>query len=369
MRNLTGDIQLGAYVDLSSNSGAHWTASKRGFLSSHMAKKTKVERPAKDVRDYYAPDSVQPFLPDHGVRLVPEIAGAFGYRDVVHIAEGFDMVVGDVRHEEPASIRVREGATLKFHYRLSGKGRAKLDGEQQVDIPERCCMLLLHPDGIAKREWFFAGQHEQSVTLLCSAEFLQDRIADIAAQMPDYVRAFLQKNVTHSRQLTMPLRADMARAAAALLACELAGSLRGLYAEAKGFELLTLSVQSVIDAEAGLDRRDSGLSTKDLANLQDARQHLEKQFLDPPKISDLAKSVGLNEAKLMRAFKQVYGATIFDFSQQLRMDLAKKLIETTDLSVTEIALEVGYEYSSNFTTAFRRHFGITPKAARDAANP
>jgi AraC-like DNA-binding protein len=334
-----------------------------------MAKKTNIKRPAKDVRDYYAPDSVQPFLPEHGVRLIPEITGAYGYRDIVHIADGFDMVVGDVRHEESASIRVREGATLKFHYRLSGKGRAKLDGEQQVDIPERCCMLLIHPDGIAKREWFFAGQHEQSVTLLCSASFLQDRLADVAESMPDYVREFLQQNVNQSRQLTMPLRADMARAAAALLACELAGSLRSLYAEAKSYELLTLSVQSVIDIEAGLDRRDSGLTAKDLVNLQIARQHLEKQFLTPPKIADLAKSVGLNEAKLMRAFKQIYGATIFDFSQQLRMELAKKLIETTDLSVTEIALEVGYEYSSNFTTAFKRHFGITPKAARDAANP
>lgn len=334
-----------------------------------MAKRTKTRRPAQDVRDFYAPDSVQPFLPEHGIRLLPEISGAFGYRDVIHIADGFDMVVGDVRHEESASIRVREGATLKFHYRLSGKGRAKLDGEQQVDIPERCCMLLLHPDGIAKREWFFAGQHEQSVTLLCTADFLHDRIADVAAAMPDYVHDFLEKRVTHSQQLTMPLRADMARAAAALLACELAGSLRSLYAEAKSYELLTLSVQSVIDIEAGLDRRDSGLSAKDLSNLQIARQQLESEFLNPPKIADLAKSVGLNEAKLMRAFKQVYGATIFDFSQQLRMELAKKLIETTDLSVTEIALEVGYEYSSNFTTAFKRHFGITPKAARDAANP
>ncbi len=334
-----------------------------------MAKKKRKKNPAKDVREYYAPDSVQPFLPEHGIRLIPEISGAFGYRDIVHIADGFDMVVGDVRHEKPATIRVREGATLKFHYRLSGEGRARLDGEQQVDIPERCCMLLLHPDGIAKREWFFAGQHEQSVTLLCSADFLQERLADVADEMPDYIRMFLQKDVKQSRQLTMPLRADMARAAASLLACELAGSLRRLYAEAKSYELLTLSAQSVIDAEAGLDRRDSGLSAKDLANLQAARQQLEQDFLDPPKIADLAKSVGLNEAKLMRAFKQVYGATIFDFSQQLRMELAKKLIETTDLSVTEIALEVGYEYSSNFTTAFKRHFGITPKAARDAANP
>lgn len=334
-----------------------------------MTRKTEGEKPAKDVRDYYAPDTVQPFPPESGMRLVPEITGAFGYRDVVHIADGFDMVVGDVRHEQPATIRVREGATLKLHYRLSGAGRARLDGEKEVDIPERCCMLLLHPDGISKREWFFAGQHEQSVTLLLSADFLNNRLGDVNHQLPAYVRAFLASDTSQSRQVTIPLRADMVRAAASLLACELAGSLRILYAEAKAYELLSLSIKAVIDAEAGLDSRDGGLGQADLEKLTAARRLLEKDFLNPPKIADLARIVALNEAKLMRAFKQVYGTTIFDFSQHLRMDLAKKLIETTDLSVTEVALDVGYEYSSNFTTAFKRHFGITPKAARDAANP
>ena len=334
-----------------------------------MAAKRKADTAAKDVREYYAPDSVQPFLPEHGVRLIPEIAGAFGYRDVVHIEAGCDMVIGDVRHEQPASIRVAEEATLKLHYRLSGKGRASLDDGQKVDIPERCCMLLLHPDGIAKREWFFAGQHEQSVTLLCNAEFLGNRFSDIEEELPSYIRDFLAGQIEDSRQVTMPLRADMARAAAALLACELSGSLRNLFAEAKAHELLALSMQAVIDMGSASERKESGLTPSEVEKVNRARKQLEDEFLDPPKIADLAREVGLNEAKLMRAFKQIFGATIFEFAQQLRMELAKKLIETSELSVTEIALEVGYEYSSNFTTAFKRHFGITPKAAREAANP
>ncbi len=334
-----------------------------------MAQGTKKSEAAKDVHEYYVPDAVQPFLPEHGVRLIPEISGAYGYRDVVPISEGFDMVVGDVRHEKSVSIRVREEATLKFHYRLAGKGRAALDGEERVDIPERCCMLLLHPDGISKREWFFAGQHEQSVTLLCNAQFLGSRFADVIDSLPVYFQDFLHDKVDKSRQATMPLRADMARAAASLLACELAGSLRNLFAEAKASELLSLSIQSLIDAEAVRYQRDTGLTSKDVEKLHQARQELEEQFLDPPRIAELARSVGINEAKLMRAFKQVFGTTIFDFTQQLRMELAKKLIETTELSITEIALEVGYDYSSNFTTAFKRYFGITPKAARNASNP
>ena len=308
-------------------------------------------------------------MPEEGVRLVPYIVGAFGYRDVVHIAPGFDMVVGDVRHEQSASITVAEEAVLKFHYRLSGSGKAALEGGREVHIPERCSMLLLHPDGVHKKEWFFAGQHEQSVTLLCSPEFLSSRLADVVNQLPEPVRHYLDDRALEAYQEMLPLRADMARCAASLLACELSGSLRGLYAEAKAFELLALSIQALMDSEVGHDRRDAGLTPKDEKKLHRARAYLEDSFLETPTIAELSKAVGMNEAKLMRAFKHTYGSTIFDFAQQLRMERAKKMLETTELSVTEIALEVGYEYSSNFTTAFKRHFGVTPKAARDAANP
>jgi AraC-like DNA-binding protein len=321
-----------------------------------------------DVRRYYKPDRIQPFLPHHGQRYVPGYVGSVGYRDVVSIDDGFDMVVGDVRHEQTATITVAEHAVLKFHYRLSGAGRAALEGDREIEIPERSSTLLMHPEGMRKKEWFLAGQHEQSVTLLCSGKFLAAQVPELKDQLPPRLAAFLAGQAQGVYHEIQPLRADMARAAAALLACELTGSLRRLYAEAKGFELLTLSIQALLDAEQGLDRRDAGLTPRDLERLASARSALERDFLQPPTISLLAREIGMNEAKLMRAFKQIYGRTIFDFAQQLRMERAKKLLESTELSVTEIALEVGYEYSSNFTTAFKRHFGITPKAARDAAH-
>ena len=68
----------------------------------------------------------------------------------------------------------------------------------------------------------------------------------------------------------------------------------------------------------------------------------------------------------MQLFKQRVGETIFNYTQRLKMEHAKRMLEGTEDSITEIAFDVGYEYSSNFTTAFKRHFGITPKAARQA---
>lgn len=336
-------------------------------MSRDHDKPDPTKQSSEDVRDYYQPDREQPFLPKDGIRLIPIIDGASGYRDVIHIVPGFDMVVGDVLHERTSSITVAESAVMKLHYRLSGAGRASLVGHKTIDIPERSSSLLIHQDGILKQEWFLAGQHEQSVTLLCSREFLAKELPDVIPRLPEPVRNYLRNETVEPHQRILPLRADMAQAASALLACELEGSIRRLYSEAKAFELLTLTIQALIESEEGLERFDAGLTEKDMERLHAARAFLEENFLETITIAHLAEAVNMNQARLMRSFKIVFGSTIFGFAQQLRMERAKKLLETTSLSLTQIALEVGYEYASNFTTAFRRHFGITPKSARDAA--
>ena len=109
-----------------------------------------------------------------------------------------------------------------------------------------------------------------------------------------------------------------------------------------------------------------GMTQREVERMHRTRELLEDKYIDPPTIGELARYIGLNEAKLMHDFKQLFGQTIFEFTQNLRMDEAKKLLETTEKSITEIAFDVGYEYSSNFTTAFKRRFGITPSVAREA---
>jgi AraC-like DNA-binding protein len=50
-----------------------------------------------------------------------------------------------------------------------------------------------------------------------------------------------------------------------------------------------------------------------------------------------------------------------EFIANIRLNKAQQLISKGDLNVTQVALEVGYVHSSNFTTAFKNKFGISPK--------
>ena len=54
------------------------------------------------------------------------------------------------------------------------------------------------------------------------------------------------------------------------------------------------------------------------------------------------------------------GMTIFEYIERRRMEAARRMLRTDGLSVTEIALEVGYEYSCNLSVAYKRHFGFSP---------
>ena len=155
-------------------------------------------------------------------------------------------------------------------------------------------------------------------------------------------------------------------AARMILDTSLRGSLRRQYIEARALELLVLSLNACSEHERYADNPYHGINSRDIERMQKARLFLEQHYDSPPTITALAREIGLNEAKLMHNFKQLFGQTIFDFTQNIKMDEAKRLLENTNKSITEIAFDVGYEYSSNFTTAFKRRFGVPPSVAREA---
>ena len=81
----------------------------------------------------------------------------------------------------------------------------------------------------------------------------------------------------------------------------------------------------------------------------------EKALLDSGMtLKDIAKSVGMSEAKLKSAFRATYGAPPISFLNSVRVERAQILLANDDLSISQIAHAVGYTHPTNFTVAFRR---------------
>lgn len=96
-----------------------------------------------------------------------------------------------------------------------------------------------------------------------------------------------------------------------------------------------------------------------------ARDRLLRDLDAPPTIAELSRETGLNQLKLKRGFKQIFGSSIYALFQRERMDRARQLLQDHD--VTETAMLLGYSNVSHFSSAFRKQFGVLPREARRGA--
>ena len=253
---------------------------------------------------------------------------------------------------------------MKFHFRLSGTGALSVNDFDQVSIEQQTNALLLSPSGARKHEFCQAGEVEKSVTLICTRDYLRSVFRRSSEMLPRELRRYLSGKPAEYFSAAMPLQVDMASASRALIESPYQGAMRYLFAQAKSLELLFLSARALIEQPGNVWIDGQHVLHRNEERVSQARGILEENFETPPTISELSKQVGLSPVQLMRCFKQLFGMTVFDFAQALRMNKAKQLLEETDRTVTDIAFDVGYEYSSNFITAFKRHFGVTPNASR-----
>jgi YesN/AraC family two-component response regulator len=93
---------------------------------------------------------------------------------------------------------------------------------------------------------------------------------------------------------------------------------------------------------------------------------LDGRMSDPPGLIELAAELGTNERKLTDVFRRRVGLTVFDYFSELRLESARHLLEGSGMRIQAIASQVGYLNAGDFTRAFRRHFGVTPRDYRRA---
>lgn len=77
-------------------------------------------------------------------------------------------------------------------------------------------------------------------------------------------------------------------------------------------------------------------------------------------VRSLAQMFNTNHNTLNEAFKREMGLPPLAWQRKLRLESAARQLRLTDAPINVIAADHGYDLPANFTTAFRRHFGLTP---------
>jgi transcriptional regulator GlxA family with amidase domain len=89
--------------------------------------------------------------------------------------------------------------------------------------------------------------------------------------------------------------------------------------------------------------------------------HLNQQFT----ITKLAKMAALGEQKFKDGFYILFERRVGEYVHEARMGLGKFLLTKTDKSIKEIAAVCGYSKARNFSSAYKKFFGVRPKEERD----
>jgi AraC family transcriptional regulator len=103
------------------------------------------------------------------------------------------------------------------------------------------------------------------------------------------------------------------------------------------------------------------LPPRDLARV---RSYIDENLAETIRIADLAAICDLSEFHFSRLFKNTTGLSPYAYVVDARMRQAKERLRTTEDNVLDIALAVGYSSTAHFSTAFKKHNGMTPTAFR-----
>jgi transcriptional regulator GlxA family with amidase domain len=96
---------------------------------------------------------------------------------------------------------------------------------------------------------------------------------------------------------------------------------------------------------------------------------LGSHYRKPGAVARAVGQSGVPERTLKRRFKQATGLALMDYVQNLRIEEAKRLLETSDRPVDEISVNVGYEDASFFRRVFKRRTGLVPLQYRRMFQP
>jgi len=96
-----------------------------------------------------------------------------------------------------------------------------------------------------------------------------------------------------------------------------------------------------------------------------SQKFINERFRESVSLETLARHAGMSPRNFSRRFKLATGESVANYIQEIRINEAKRLLETSDLSASEIVYQVGYNDDRSFRRLFTRHVGLSPRHYRN----
>ncbi|SFS09887.1 helix-turn-helix domain-containing protein [Sphingomonas jatrophae] len=163
------------------------------------------------------------------------------------------------------------------------------------------------------------------------------------------------------------LPSDLRAVGLAITDCDLPEPARATLRLAKSIELfVALLTRVVADQLVGADEAGE-LREGDAMRILAARRLIDENWREKLTLDEIARTCGVNRAKLTRGFRLMFNCSIADALAENRLNRARHMLRETDLAISLIGYACGYQNNASFTRAFSRRFGMPPSHIRQVA--
>ena len=309
---------------------------------------TGLKKSGQGRRDTPAPSSLPEYFEEYG----HDPAVVEGPEQLFDCAFGAHLHAGDMtsRVDQTRTDILPRG--LWAMHVLGGAALIDFGGHGVTRVGAGDTVLMTVHDSAEFVNYLEKNRQLHSVTVIADADSVQD---DQIAQ------------TIHSRTASTSFRVLPRNSMVDVLTREFGASVRtsalaGLAAESCAASVLRHCLLS----KAGVDG--STMGAGDATSLRRRLELVRSQLISEPDkdytLAMLAKDAGLGISTLKQRFSETYGQSVFAFLQEVRLSRAYEQLQASDLSIAQIAYAAGFNHPGNFSTAFRRKFGLAPGAVR-----
>jgi len=140
------------------------------------------------------------------------------------------------------------------------------------------------------------------------------------------------------------------------------GFIGSLYKEGITYTILSNTLETYVGQNC--ENYYKSLEEKEIDLILEISEYIESNLGELPTIEEIASKSFVAENKLQKLFKSYYGCSVHDFIRNKRLDLARDLLENSNLSISEISDNLGIRSKSYFSKIFKERYGVTPSEYR-----
>ncbi|WP_324171834.1 AraC family transcriptional regulator [Sulfurimonas sp.] len=275
------------------------------------------------------------------------------------IIKGIFLVKADIAFKENIIVESNakiDGIILDFNIKGNIKCKSKIS-DLKLTTSDNMTDIQLMKDGIT--ESIAQKEKVNKISLVIKNDFLSQNIPN--SKIKDKLLNSLQKDICHEVLSSKKTNYQTRLLLNQIFLSPFEGELNNIFIQSKVLEIVFLEFQELFENQNISKINTLKLDEYDINAIKQAKDILIQNMQNPPSIIELSRLVKLNDFKLKKGFKQLYGITPYNLLINYKLEYAKKLLTDGDMNINEISHHIGYKFTQSFSTAFSHKFGVLPK--------